>query len=279
MKKIITVAFVLVVIQVQSQTFEGTVKWSMKSEITDPKVKAQMEQGMKQMNDPANQAKMKEMQEKMNDPQMKAMMDANPQMKAQMESAIKMMQGGGMSSMVPSGFLFKTKGGNTLTIIEGGMMPMDVLHLKDQDKTFRLDRKNKTYSLLHNAAPQGQPDKSTKPEVKVTKTNETMKILSYNCTKYIAAVTEHGNTVNQIFWTTKEIKDFDMKSLTKQRMGSANQQMFYEGIEGVPLKIEMVTPQANMVMQVLEIKRESLNASDFVLPADYREVQGMFGGK
>jgi hypothetical protein len=277
MKKIITAALLLIAMQAQSQTFEGTVKWSMKMEITDPKMKAQMEQGMKQMNDPANQAKMKEMQEKMNDPQMKAMMDANPQMKAQMESAIKMMQGGGMSSMMPSSFILKTKGGNTLSIIEGGMMPMDVLHLKDQDKTYRLDRKNKTYSLMAHGNPQGQQDQATKPEVKVTKTNETTKIIGYNCTKYIAAVTEHGKTINQIFWTTKEIKDFDMKSLIKQRAGSANQQMFYEGVEGVPLKIEMVTPQGNMTMEALEMKRESLSASDFVLPADYKEVQGMFG--
>jgi hypothetical protein len=277
MKKIITVALLLIVMQAQSQTFEGTVKWSMKMEITDPKLKAQMEQGMKQMNDPANQAKMKEMQEKMNDPQMKAMMDANPQMKAQMESAIKMMQGGGMSSMMPSSFVLKTKGGNTLSIIEGGMMPMDVLHLKDQDKTYRLDHKTKTYSILSNGNPKDQPGQPTKPEVKVTKTNETTKIIGYNCTKYIAAVTEHGKTINQIFWTTKEIKDFDMKSMIKQRAGSTNQQMFYEGVEGVPLKIEMVTPQGNMIMEALEMKRESLKASDFVVPADYKEVQGMFG--
>ena len=43
MKKIITAALLLIVMQAQSQTFEGTVKWSMKSEITDPKIKAQMD--------------------------------------------------------------------------------------------------------------------------------------------------------------------------------------------------------------------------------------------
>jgi Domain of unknown function (DUF4412) len=62
-------------------------------------------------------------------------------------------------------------------------------------------------------------------------------------------------------------------------MGNGNQQLFYEGIEGVPLRIEMVTPQANTVMQVLEIKRESLSASDFAIPSDYKETQGMFGGR
>ncbi|MFN7791575.1 MAG: DUF4412 domain-containing protein [Cyclobacteriaceae bacterium] len=276
MKKYILILLLLIPALVNGQTFEGTVKWSMKIEITDPKLKAQMEQGMKQMSDPANQSKVKEMQEKMNDPQMKAMLDANPQMKAQMENAIKVMQGGNSSSLVPSNFLFKTKGGNTLTIIQGGMMPMDLLYLKNQDKTYRLDRKNKTYSILQQGISPAQQDKASKPETKVTKTSETMKILTYNCVKYIVAVTNRGNTTNQIYWTTNEIKDFDMKGLTKQRMGDAGQQMFHEGVEGVPLKIEMVTPQGNMTMEAIEIKRESLKASDFALPADYKEVQGMF---
>lgn len=90
MKKLTVFLFMLMSLACMSQTFEGTVKFSMKAEITDPKMKAQMEQGMQQLNDPATQAKMKEMQEKMNDPQMKAMMEANPQMKAQIENAMKM---------------------------------------------------------------------------------------------------------------------------------------------------------------------------------------------
>lgn len=278
MKKLITAALLIIVMQAQSQTFEGTVKWSMKTEITDPKMKAQMEQAQKQMNDPANQAKMKEMQDKMNDPQMKAMMDANPQMKAAMENAMKMQGGGGanpMAGMMPSGFLFKVKGGNTLTIIEGGMMPMEVLHLKDQDKTYRLDRKNKTYTEM-SAATTTAAGESIKPEVKITKTTETMTLLNYNCTKYIASVTERGKTVDQIYWTTTDIKDFDMKALTKQKMGRGNQQLLYDGIDGVPLKIEMIMSEAKMIMEVLEIKKESLGASDFAIPSGFTQSKGRF---
>jgi hypothetical protein len=83
--------------------------------------------------------------------QMKAMMEANPQMKAQIEGAMKMMQGGGatdMSSMMPKGFILKVKGGNTLAIMEGGIMPIEIIMMKDQNKTIRLDRKNKTYSVM-----------------------------------------------------------------------------------------------------------------------------------
>lgn len=277
MKKIVVFVFMLMSVACMSQTFEGTVKFSMKAEITDPKMKAQMEQGMQKLNDPATQAKMKEMQEKMNDPQMKAMMEANPQMKAQIENAMKMAQGGaapgGMASMMPTGFTFKMKGGNSLTILEGGMMPMEVLNLKD--KSYRIDRKNKTYSELGAGGPPSGMPQQTKPQVQITKTNEKAIILKYNCTKYIATITEKDKTINQIYWTTTEIKDFDLKSLTKQRMGRG-EPMFYEGIEGVPLKIEMTMPEAKMIMEVTEIKRETLNASDFSLPADFKQTKGMF---
>jgi len=277
MKKNFFFVFMLMSLACMSQTFEGTVKFSMKAEITDPKMKEQIEKGMQQLNDPATQAKMKEMQEKMNDPQMKAMMEANPQMKEQIENAMKMAQGGGagggMASMMPTGFVFKSKGGNSLTIIEGGMMPMEVLMVKD--KSYRLDRKNKTYSELGAGGPPSNMPQQTKPEVKITKTNEKATILNYNCTKYIATITEKGKTINQFFWTTTEIKDFDMASFAKQRMGRG-EPIFYEGIEGVPLKIEMTMPEAKMIMEVTEIKRETLNASDFSLPADFKQTKGMF---
>ncbi len=276
MKKNMVFVFILLSLASFGQTFEGTVKFTMKAEITDPKMKAQMDQAMQQLNDPATQAKMKEMQEKMNDPQMKALMEANPQMKAQMENAIKMAQGGGtsggMSSMMPTGLIFKMKSGNSLTIMEGGMMPMEVLQLKD--KSYRLDRKNKTYSELGAGGPPSMPQQ-TKPQVQITKTNEKATILNYTCTKYIAAITEKGKTINQVYWTTTDIKDFDRKSLTKQRMGRG-EPMFYEGIEGVPLKIEMTMPEAKMIMEVTEIKREPLNAADFSLPADFKQTKGTF---
>src|SRR3954470_12356556 len=118
MKKFMTLLLMFIVMTSWSQGFEGTIKWSMKMDVTDPKMKAEMEK----MNDPANQAKMKEMEAKMNDPQFKAQMDANPQMKAQIEAMMKSMSagGGGANAMMPSGMLLKLKGGNTLTIMQGG---------------------------------------------------------------------------------------------------------------------------------------------------------------
>src|ERR1044072_5471092 len=52
MKKVVlALALVLVVMTGQSQSFEGIIRWSMNMEITDPKLKAQMEEMAKLMGD------------------------------------------------------------------------------------------------------------------------------------------------------------------------------------------------------------------------------------
>jgi len=255
-----------------SQSFEGTIKWSMKMDITDPATKARMEEAQKKMSDPANQAKMKEMQAKMNDPQMKAMLDANPQMKAQMEAAMKMMAGGDINAMIPKGMMVKLKNDNSLVTMDGGMMDKtQILYLKDKDQSIHIDNTNKTYALMNSKSPAN----TTESQAKVTKTSETKKILNYTCTKYIVESTSpKGKTVEQLFWTTKEIS-IDMKNLSRHQAGKGNQ-FFYDNIEGVPLQIEMSTPEGKMTMEATEIKKESLSASLFQIPAGYKEVKGGF---
>ena len=275
MKNVILMVALLFCVKAFSQTFEGTIKWSMKAEITDPKQKAQMEAAQKQMSDPANQARMKEMQAKMNDPQFKAMMESNPQLKAQMDKMMGSMASGDMSSIMPKGFIVKIKGKNTLTKMDGGMMAnSEFLHQGDKNQSYSVDRQNKTYSVM-NATQAKTESTTTDADVKVTKTSETAKILNYNCTKYIVETTSHGTTITQFLWATTEIKDFDLKALSKQNFGKG-QRMFYDKVDGVPLKIEMKTNEMNMTMEATEIKKESLSAADFTIPADFKEVPGMF---
>jgi len=273
MKKLMIIALILATAQVWAQNFEGSIAWSMKMEVTDPALKAKMAEGQQKMNDPATQAKMKELQEKMKDPQFKAMMENNPQMKAMME---KMTQGGGdmMNNMIPKGMVVKLKDGNSLVTMEGGMMAGDFLTLKDKNESVRLDRQNKTYTVMPSGSglPKGA---GTEQKPTITKTNETMKVMGYTCTKYIVTMTEGPQTITTNMWTTTEIKDIDIKSFSKQKMGKG-QSMFYEGVDGIPLKIESVTPQGNMVMEVTDIKRGGQNSADFVIPSDYKEKKGMF---
>ena len=270
MKTQITLGFLLLSALCMGQNFEGVIKWSIKNEITDPKAKAQMEEAQQRMNDPATQAQMKQMQEKMNDPQFKAMMESNPQMKAQMENMMKM-QSGGPNSMMPTGFTIRIKGGNSNSLIEGGMMDgTETVYLKEKNQSLMIDKKNKTYSIMKHGS--GAPTTKMEGEVKVTKTAETQKILNYTCTKTIVTITERGKSMDQIFWTTNEIKDLDLKSMANQRMGGKNS-MYYEGLDGVPLKMEMISPQGKMVMEVVEFKKQPVDSKLFEVPAGFTETK------
>lgn len=263
-------ALVVSAMCLRAQSFEGTVKWKITSEITDPDVKAQMEK----MKDPANQAKMKEMQAKMNDPQFKAMMESNPQMKTQLEAMTKAMaNGGGVEAMMPSGLTIKIKGKNTSSVMEGGAAAgMEVLYLGDKDQTYRIDRASKTYAVLTT----GKPNATQNENAKVTKTGETRKILGYTCTKYVVEMQEGKQTMQQIFWATTDIKDLDFKNIARQRLAQGQPNMFYDKIDGVPLRMEMKHPKGTMTMEATALKRESLAAADFIVPAGFKEVKSAF---
>lgn len=273
MKNILVVLLLMMSVAVLGQSFEGTLIWSIKTEITDPNVKMQMEQSKKAMSDPA---KLKEMEEQMNSPQFKKMMDENPQMKAQMEKAMEMMKGaGGMESLMPSKITVRIKNQNSLTEMEGGMLAgNEILYLKDKQQSITLDRKNKTYSIHTNKQ---DDDNDHTTDVKVTKTSETKKILNFSCTKYIVETKVGEVSMKQNIWATKEIKDLDFKALASQEMGKNKQaSFFYKEIDGVPLMVEMTTPQMHMEMTAVEIKRGSQPASSFTIPSDFKEVKGMY---
>jgi hypothetical protein len=269
MKKILSLLAVLVALGAQAQSFEGIVRWTMSMEITDPQMRAQMEQAQQQLNDPETQAQLKEMEAKMNDPEMKKMMEQNPQIKAAMEQAMKSARGGGapdMNNMMPKGMTIKVKGASMVTLMEGGMADgMEMLYAEGQTPV-RINRQNKTYSKM--------PEESSgeMPQVNVIRAPETMKILGYTCQKYLVEVISGGQAMKQVMWTTTDIKDMDMKAFARQRT-SQGQPLFSDKVQGVPLKVEMNAPQGNMVMEVKEIKRETLNSADFKIPAGFKETK------
>jgi len=253
-----------------TQTFEGTIRWTMNLEITDPQIKAQMAEAQKQLNDPEAQAQLKELEEKMKDPEMKKMMEQNPQIKAAMENAMKSAKTGGapptMDNMMPKGMIIKIKASNMLTLMEGGMTDgMEVLQ-KGGQAPVRINRHDKTYSKL----PDGNPAEEAK--VKVISTGETIKLLGYTCEKYVVEMDQGSQQATQIVWATTEIKDIDIKTLSGQRTGQG-QPLFSDKIAGFPMRIEVAAQQGNMVMEVAEIKREKLSDNIFVVPSGFKEVK------
>lgn len=272
MKNLMLALLLIISVQVFAQSFEGTITWSVKMEITDPKMKAQMEESQKMMQDPA---KIKEMEEQMNNPQFKAMMEQNPQMKAQMEKMMAMMKSGGVNSLIPKGMVFKIKKEDALFKMEGGLMENEFLYRASDNKTYQLDRDNKTYSVIdHNE--DDDTDESADHNIKVTKTSERAKIAGYSCTKYLVEVTEDDAKVSRSIWATTELKDINIQELAKKNMKQGNDDLFfYKDIDGFPLKMVENRPEGVVTIEVTEVKRGSLPASDFVVPSDFKLVKGM----
>ncbi|MBY0424537.1 MAG: DUF4412 domain-containing protein [Cytophagales bacterium] len=251
-----------------AQTFEGTLNWSISMEFSDPEMKKKMENASKELNSPENQAKIKEIQKQLNDPQMKAMLDQNPQMKDMLEKQLAAMSGGGTNanSMMPKSIEFKLKNGSSLVKTSGGMFESEVLYLKEKDKTFVLDRKNKTYTPQES-----NTQTSSQAQYNVTKTEEFITILNYKSRKYIVDVTDRGQKLKYLVWASTDIKDIDSKQLSKMRIGRAGSSDFMTKIEGVPLKIQASTAEGNMTIQVVGIKKEALPSELFAIPTGFSE--------
>ncbi len=237
MKKIwfIVAAICLALGNASAQGFEGTLKWKMNIDIDfllkSPEVKKTIEQ-------------------------MGAVADPKSPEVAQF-----------VQMMMPQGFEIKLKEGNTIFALKGGMaaaMAGEMLYRKDKNQTYNLDRARATYSLVN--------PKDKKPLEKVTlkKTKEKAVIAGLNCVQYNVKSQIDGKSIEQKIWTTTDIKDIDKELIKQLNAGQTDASLFFEGMEGVPMKLEV--PEMGISMEVVEVKREKLNASDFVVPANFKDV-------
>lgn len=260
-----------------AQDFQGTITWKMSAELTDPAMRAQMDSASQQMADPATQAKLAQAQAAMQNPQMQAMMAQNPQMKAMIEKQLAALNGAGagggaggnmMSGLFPKGFTVEVKDGNSLTKIDGGARPMETLTVAPAGTTYLLDTTAKTYRKLSLPAASGDPAK--KP--RVTPTMETAKIMNYSCTKYLVEIPGGRENMLATVWATKDIPGMSAKQLSHVQMGGRDSgSNFMAEIDGLPVKMEMTTPQAKITMELVSVTPVRLDDSRFRLPPDYTE--------
>lgn len=231
----------------QAQSFEGIITWTSKSDI---KLSDEQVQQMK--------AAKKQLEAQMNNPEFKKQMDANPALKEMMEKQLKNidnMQGGGAINFMPEKMVTKVKGKNT----RSEMGTTVFIYRGDQDKTWSLDTEAKTYSEI-SSTPAEQDDL----KLTVKKTTETATINGYKCTKYLLNM-EGSAMSTQWLWITTDIKDIN-PSLLKR---GGNENLFFKDVDGIPVKIEVNTPQGKITSEMTELKRIKLPDSDFQIPAGY----------
>jgi hypothetical protein len=235
-----------------AQQFEGTVKWAIGMEFKDSARQAQFDKHSFEADKAAKEAK--EGPEKKND-----------LMAKQQEQRMQKKNG----SPFPRQAVVSFRNGNTLTRLDGGPRNHEILYLKDKDQMINLNRKEKTFMELPVKQMSEQQAGAVKP--KVTKTSETAKILDYNCTKYIIeAASRAGRPVTQEIWATTEIKDIDMSSLGKQRMGKIKWML--DEVQGVPLKMILTNEDGKVTMQATEIKSEPLDEKLFLIPEGFTDA-------
>lgn len=235
-------AALLIVMSVMSavaQKFEGTIRWKLNYDMAtflkSPAMKESMQQASQMFGG--------------------ADVNNNPQI-------VQMIQG-----MLPQGFDMKIKEGNTLLKVKGGMQAMmgggDVLYRKDKKQSYVVDYTQKMYTEIKDDA----DEKVSKP--KITKTSETATVAGHKCTKYVVETSVEGTKFAQHIWTTTDIKDIDKDIIKQMNAGQDKAAIFFDGMQGVPLKVAI--PEMGIGMEVTDLVREKLNSTDFVIPSDFRK--------
>ncbi len=257
-----------------AQTFEGIMSWKISIEITDPKAKKEMEDAQKKLDDPATKAQLKQLEDMEKSPEMKALLDQNPQLRQQLEN----LRNGGLQALFPTSMTIKIKNDNSLVKLDGGLAT-EILYIKADDQSYMLNRSAKTYQKIAKQKKQSGSQQPTAKKHRVTPTGETTRILNYTCKKYIIESTEQGKTQKQYIWATNEIKDINYKHIKSNMQQHNNETEYLNDIDGIPLKMEMIVPQGKMTMEVTKIEKQTLDASEFKIPAGFTEKAAPSSGQ
>ncbi|TAF74641.1 MAG: DUF4412 domain-containing protein [Bacteroidetes bacterium] len=254
-----------------SQDFEGVISWKMQSSM--PKQAAMPQNANADMSN-AREELMKQLKnpEVANNPQAKEMLE---KMLAQMPSSDAPSGANPMDNMMPKGMIIKIKGGNTLVSLEGGMaasMMGYILTLKGKPESYAIKKDKKTYSVLPKSN-----QKTNEAALLVTKTTETMKILGYDCVKFIITNPKAKTPETQFIYATTQIKDIDSKLFKDVKAGQDDKfGAAMSKVDGVPLRMEVKSDDVSITMECTKIERKKLNIAEFTIPKDFKETK-MFG--
>ena len=171
----------------------------------------------------------------------------------------------GMAFVFPSQVTLNAAGKNWLLGIWQGEMKMESIWAGDSNHYYRLNRKAKTYSLF---APGGRPVPDSLQQV-AENTGETMVIHGYGCNKYIVHLNRRDTSMQQIFWVTTAIHINGMDNLRAQ----GGEPIFYKNMEGVPLRVEIISRDMNLIIAATQIQKGAQAAGNVSIPADFTAIK------
>lgn len=261
--------------------FEGVVQWTFQVEVTDPAMREQLAEQQRQLADPAQREELRAM---IASPQMQAVMAHNPQMKTAMETQLRLAEeaaaGNGtddlMSGLMPRGMTLRAKAGRTNLRIEGGALPMEIISREDPVEATLVDRPARTFSRIPAVA-ETPPDAPEQADHVVIPTGATQVILGHTCRQYLVETTQDGKKLVGSIWATADVPGLDASILARARIGGGDEDAYLNEIPGLPLQMELSTPQMRIVVEAVGLRPGSVAETVFTIPPGFTEKPFQFG--
>jgi len=211
-------------------------------------------------------------QSAMKNPEMIAVLLQNSHLREMIESKLGPLNpSGGATSLLPTGFTLAVKGPRALVKTEGGLVFREVLSLADQQVAYSINRRARSFQKLPDLT---ASKTASMPKIKVTRTADTSTILGYPCNRFLVEADDAGVTSHFSVWTTNAIKGLDAAAVKRLSWGQAGTPDFMGQLEGVPLKIDAVTPDVKVAILATSLIMGPVDSALFVLPAGFKEVTG-----
>ena len=234
-----------------AEDFNGTLQWSARIEFVDPQIDL--------------------VQSAMKNPEMLGFVLQNPQVRGMLESKLGALDlSSGATSLFPTGFTVQIKGARTLVKTEGGVISKELLSLADKRVAYAINRQARTYQKLPDSLRGG----AAGVKIKVTRTPETATILGYVCRRFLVDADDGGAKSRFTVWATTAISGLDSAALKRLNWAQVGGVDFLGQIEGFPLKIDAVTPDAKVALAATRITVGPVAGAIFTLPAGFKEVAG-----
>lgn len=251
MKRILTLVLLAFSCSLFAQNFEGVLKLNDRVQLGDAQKTQELEENFKA----PYRKELEKNKKRLEDPTL------SQEAKAKLEADIKRQEEVINLPLMSNIVEVRMKGDSICTLFRNGSSAQLIVNhgekvydISHNRKTYELDR-SKPFSLF-GKAPQ------------VTKTSEVMLLLNQQCTKYEVKSTEKGKGAIGAFWAARDIKDVNWKfALSLEDEDST----LFSQIEGLPLKVEIVSGSVLHFKDILSIERIAVANSDFEIPADYQE--------
>jgi len=180
-----------------------------------------------------------------------------------------------MAQFMPQGYEFSFKGTKSIFKISGGMMAQMMGEIMVDNQTgssYMINHAEKVAYKMENTMNESvEGMEISRPTI--TKLDEEVEILGYNCQKYKVVSTIQDQTMESFIWVSKDIVVPYPKNSGDMLGGSGA--FYFPELEGFPLKmvnnLNSGMGMVKMEMVAVNVERKAMDDSLFNIPEGYEE--------